>query len=245
MKPPEILSLLEEASGTRMYEKKKETAMKTLEKKQQKLAEIDQVLDVELRPNLETLRKQCGQYNEWASLTANRERLKRFCIAYDYVECAKNVEAADREVAGLEAQLRELSLQKDAVSAEIRDKESQIKDLQTEKEIQAGGEIKELQKEADGLLMALTKDTATWKNKKEALEGEQASLKQLGASLEELDEAEMAKKVCAVRWGGGRRVLQERWNFGACWWWRLMIMVLPPAACSAAAVGVCPGRFVS
>ncbi|KAL2540043.1 Structural maintenance of chromosomes protein 2-1 [Abeliophyllum distichum] len=34
MKPPEILSMLEEAAGTRMYESKKEAALKTLEKKQ-------------------------------------------------------------------------------------------------------------------------------------------------------------------------------------------------------------------
>lgn len=44
MKPPEILSLLEEASGTKLYERKKESAMKTLAKKQTKLDEIDEVL---------------------------------------------------------------------------------------------------------------------------------------------------------------------------------------------------------
>lgn len=43
MKPPEILSLLEEASGTKLYERKKESAMKTLAKKQTKLDEIDEV----------------------------------------------------------------------------------------------------------------------------------------------------------------------------------------------------------
>lgn len=43
MKPPEILSLLEEAAGTRMYEKKKEAAQRTLAKKQTKLQEIDMV----------------------------------------------------------------------------------------------------------------------------------------------------------------------------------------------------------
>lgn len=43
MKPAEILSLLEEASGTKLYERKKESAMKTLAKKQTKLDEIDEV----------------------------------------------------------------------------------------------------------------------------------------------------------------------------------------------------------
>lgn len=43
MKPPEILSLLEEAAGTKLYEKKKDQSLKVLEKKQAKLKEIDQV----------------------------------------------------------------------------------------------------------------------------------------------------------------------------------------------------------
>ncbi len=44
MKPMETLSMLEEAAGTRMYEMKKEAALKTLEKKQTKVDEIDSVL---------------------------------------------------------------------------------------------------------------------------------------------------------------------------------------------------------
>eukprot|EP00882_Tetradesmus_deserticola_P026098 GHRQ01028725.1.p1 GENE.GHRQ01028725.1~~GHRQ01028725.1.p1 ORF type:complete len:136 (+),score=37.60 GHRQ01028725.1:42-410(+) len=43
MKPLETLSLLEEASGTKLYERKKDSAMKTLSKKQTKLDEIDEV----------------------------------------------------------------------------------------------------------------------------------------------------------------------------------------------------------
>ena len=43
MKPPEILSLLEEAAGTRMYEKKKDAAIRTLDKKQSRLDQIDAV----------------------------------------------------------------------------------------------------------------------------------------------------------------------------------------------------------
>lgn len=43
MKPPEVLGMLEEAAGTRMYETKKEAALKTLDKKQVKVDEIDRV----------------------------------------------------------------------------------------------------------------------------------------------------------------------------------------------------------
>jgi len=43
MKPPEVLGMLEEAAGTRMYETKKDSALKTLDKKQVKVDEIDRV----------------------------------------------------------------------------------------------------------------------------------------------------------------------------------------------------------
>lgn len=43
MRPGEILQLVEEAAGTRLYESKKEAAQKTIQKKETKLAEIDKV----------------------------------------------------------------------------------------------------------------------------------------------------------------------------------------------------------
>jgi structural maintenance of chromosome 2 len=43
MKPPEILSMMEEAAGTRMFEDRKEKAIKTMQKKDQKVKEISAV----------------------------------------------------------------------------------------------------------------------------------------------------------------------------------------------------------
>lgn len=43
MKPPEILAMIEEAAGTRMFEEKKGKALKTIQKKDQKLDEITSV----------------------------------------------------------------------------------------------------------------------------------------------------------------------------------------------------------
>lgn len=44
MKPVEILGMIEEAAGTRMFETKKAIALKTIEKKQVKVDEIKKVL---------------------------------------------------------------------------------------------------------------------------------------------------------------------------------------------------------
>ena len=44
MKPPEILAMIEEAAGTRMFVDRKEKALKTIEKKDSKLSEITSVI---------------------------------------------------------------------------------------------------------------------------------------------------------------------------------------------------------
>jgi len=43
MKPIEVLSMIEEAAGTRMFEEKKDKAVKTMAKKDAKLTEINSV----------------------------------------------------------------------------------------------------------------------------------------------------------------------------------------------------------
>lgn len=43
MKPPEILAMLEEAAGTSYFESKRASALKTIEKKQAKVQEIEEV----------------------------------------------------------------------------------------------------------------------------------------------------------------------------------------------------------
>jgi structural maintenance of chromosome 2 len=53
MKPAELLSLLEEAAGTRMYETKKKAAQKTMAKKDAKNLEIDKVINEEIQPQLD------------------------------------------------------------------------------------------------------------------------------------------------------------------------------------------------
>ena len=52
MKPQEILSMIEEAAGTSLYESKKQSALKTIEKKDNKLTDINKILDEELNPTL-------------------------------------------------------------------------------------------------------------------------------------------------------------------------------------------------
>ena len=57
MKPIEILSMIEEATGTRMYEQKRETSKKLHAKKELKWHEITNILEQDLEPKIAKLKE--------------------------------------------------------------------------------------------------------------------------------------------------------------------------------------------
>jgi structural maintenance of chromosome 2 len=84
MRPAEILGLLEEAAGTRLYESKKKYSLQTITKKQLKLDELNTILNERITPTLERLRGEKQSYLQWSKNQADLERLERFCVAADY-----------------------------------------------------------------------------------------------------------------------------------------------------------------
>lgn len=46
-------------------------------------------MNEEILPACERLRREKGQYMEWQAANANADRLRRFCVAYRYVEAQR------------------------------------------------------------------------------------------------------------------------------------------------------------
>ncbi|KAF9977056.1 Structural maintenance of chromosomes protein 2 [Actinomortierella ambigua] len=84
MKPPEILAMIEEAAGTRMFEERKEKALKTIAKKEKKVEEITKLLAEEIVPKLDKLRAEKRAYLEYQKTQTELERLSRIVVSYDY-----------------------------------------------------------------------------------------------------------------------------------------------------------------
>lgn len=74
-----------------MYETKKIGAQRTIGKKQAKLDEINNVLEQDITPTLERLRKERSSYLEFQKTKTATEHLTRFLVAYDFTEAEVNL----------------------------------------------------------------------------------------------------------------------------------------------------------
>lgn len=97
MKPLEILSMIEEASGTRMYETKKQISLKTIEKKENKLKEINNVLEQEIAPKLNKLKEERFHYMEFQRVQRELDHYSRLNIAWEYIKTIKSNDEAEEQ----------------------------------------------------------------------------------------------------------------------------------------------------
>ncbi|KAL6123484.1 hypothetical protein ACLB2K_076006 [Fragaria x ananassa] len=198
MKPPEILSMLEEAAGTRMYETKKEAALKTLEKKQSKVDEINKLLDHEILPALDKLRRERTQYMQWANGNADLDRLKRFCIAYEYVQAERIRDSAVCEVEQVKAKISEVDNDTRKMQATIKEMERQVSKLTAEKEASMGGEVKTLSNQVDALSQDVVREVSILDNMKDNLDTENENARKITSNIEDMKQS-LKDRDCAIR----------------------------------------------
>ena len=84
MKPEQLLSLVEEASGTSLYENRKLASLKLISKKQSKLDEISSIVLQEIAPQLERLRRDKEVYMRYRDNESVLSSLWKQIVAYEY-----------------------------------------------------------------------------------------------------------------------------------------------------------------
>ena len=187
MKPAEVLSMLEEAAGTQVYQNKRERTLKELEKCEAKMAKIDEMLDSDIVPALNKLRKERGDYMRWASDNSRVDRLRRFCVAHAY----HRAEATQSDVAGeqtaLEARLAGLREDLAARAEEAAAVKERAAALKEERAAESAGELKQLQKRVDELSKLLVQATSQWDNLRKSIASEQAAHDGLAGQVRDLE----------------------------------------------------------
>ena len=119
MKPAEILSMIEEAAGTRMFEDRREKAFKTMAKKELKVQEITSLLQEEIDPKLEKLRQEKRAFLDFQQAQSDLERMTKLVVAYDYVKNKERLRQAAEELEQKEKRTTELEDSAEKVKHEI------------------------------------------------------------------------------------------------------------------------------
>ncbi|CAM9840030.1 unnamed protein product [Ectocarpus sp. 8 AP-2014] len=200
MKPPEILGMIEEAAGTRMFEQKKQSAQKTIEKKQQKVDEINAILQDEITPRLDTLRGQKTHWLKWKANEGEESRLQRFCVAYSFSMAESTLNSSEGEKQALEEEQGALQAAQKEAQEEVAQTEAKAREVQALKEGKLEKDLKEASAAREKLSKDLVQATSEMTNKKSGLEAEVKALEAVKkAGNEEESGAAVVAKETAIK----------------------------------------------
>lgn len=194
MKSHEILSMVEEAAGTRMYETKRVAALKTIEKKQAKLDEINSILAEEITPTLERLRGEKQNYLKWSKNSADVERIERYCIAHQFKVAQSALEQNAEGVSSMEEKITELDREAERIHEQISEKEQQIAEASLTLKGTLGDQLAAKKKSEQEQSNDLVRITSIWKNRRENLSKAEADVESAKRLVEESQIAVASKE---------------------------------------------------
>ncbi|XP_043213989.1 structural maintenance of chromosomes protein 2-like [Amphibalanus amphitrite] len=183
MKPPEILSMIEEAAGTRLYECKKQVAQKTIEKKDAKLKEINDILEEEINPTMNKLKEERSTYLEYQKVEREYEHLSKFCIAFKFVSAQESCKKAVTDEQEVQEGISTVRAQIEKGHTDIGTLEEQIVELQHQRDTETGGQLTALEGKLEEDVKVEAKALAAVKGIKDSVKAEEKKKKQLQKSL--------------------------------------------------------------
>ncbi|XP_053274369.1 structural maintenance of chromosomes protein 2 [Pleuronectes platessa] len=185
MKPPEILAMIEEAAGTRMYECKKISAQKTIEKKEAKLKEIQTILDEEITPTMHKLQEERSSYLEYQKLMREIQHLSRLYVAWLFV-CAEETKLKSAEnLKGMQDNIALMQTSMAENESKVQELSAQIHELQRKKDQEVNGVLKSLEETLADMQRVDAKAQSAFDLKKQNLKDEVKKRTELVKSMEE------------------------------------------------------------
>ncbi|XP_010003765.1 PREDICTED: structural maintenance of chromosomes protein 2 [Chaetura pelagica] len=209
MKPPEILAMIEEAAGTRMYECKKTAVQKTIEKKEAKLREIQTVLDEEITPTLQKLIEDRSSFLEYQKVVRAIEHLSHLCIAYQFF-LAEETKVSSAEVSReMQANLEKLCESRAENENKVKQLNEEIAELEKEKDKEVHGTLRSLEDALSEIQRVNTKAQSALDLKKQNLKIEENKYEELVKSMQEDSKALVSKEKEVKKMEEELKALQE------------------------------------
>ncbi|XP_063934189.1 structural maintenance of chromosomes protein 2-like isoform X2 [Zophobas morio] len=219
MKPVEILSMVEEAAGTKMYENNKNEALKQIEKKEAKLAEINYLLLNEIGPALNKLRSERSSYIAFKKLEKEYEILQRFEVAKAYFSKEHFLVGSTDKKRELEKVHGELSEKKSKLEEKhvlLHSRLRQISDHSTSAE--QANDLLALENEVNHLSKRYMKYKTSCENLTASIRKENSRQQQLISAKEEISRALVEKQRALIKSEGSlenQRIISHECSIAA------------------------------
>ncbi|KAM4878827.1 structural maintenance of chromosomes protein 2 [Sylvia borin] len=194
MKPPEILAMIEEAAGTRMYECKKISVQKTIEKKEFKLKSIRTVLNEEINPTLQKLKEDRASYLEYQKFVREIEHLSRFCIAYQFFLAEETKTSSTEVLKEMQSNVEKFQESMAEIEERVKQLNEDIAEMEKKKDKEVGGRLHALEAALSENQRLNTKAQSALNLKKENLKREEVKYNELVTHMQKDSKALMSKE---------------------------------------------------
>ncbi|NXH52111.1 SMC2 protein, partial [Rhabdornis inornatus] len=194
MKPPEILAMIEEAAGTRMYECKKIAVQKTIEKKESKLKSIQTVLNEEINPTLQKLKEERTSYLEYQKLVREIEHLSRLCVAYQFVLAEETKVSSTDMLNEMQSNVEKFQESRAEIQQKVKQLNEDIGEMEKEKDKEVGGRLRALEAALSENQRVNTKARSALDLKKQNLKSEEVKYNELVTRMQKDSKALVSKE---------------------------------------------------
>ena len=202
MKPKEILSLIEEAAGTKMFEDRRQKAEKVMAKKDIKLEEIKTLLKEEIIPKLDKYRNEKRLYLEFQDIQLQLEEIENVISTFDYHNLSMQFNNSKQVSDDQTAKMTELQEEKTSLAESLDILKQELEKANSKKQnsehvnansngnSQHGKDIKTLEKVEAELSNEISRLNSSLNLQKDDLKDDQAKLtdlqKKMGNMLDQL-----------------------------------------------------------
>lgn len=205
MKPLEILSMIEEAVGSKMFDQKMLKSMQIFQKKSEKLTEFQSHLDETIKPRLAKLEKDKILFLEYQRLSKEIDYLSRVHVSYKYVQLRKFAGQYEKKIddiqTGIARHVQSITEAEDKIKAYVEE----IAEMEQQISGQTKTELKELEQTLKEVEMSEAKVVAEKNILANGIKAETKNLKAVEKTLND-DKATHAKRV------GGMTAEEEVYN---------------------------------
>ncbi|KAF8718620.1 hypothetical protein AX14_011697 [Amanita brunnescens Koide BX004] len=197
MRPQEILGLVEEAAGTRMFEERKDKAKKTMSKKEKSVQEVTSLLEEEITPKLNKLREEKRSFLQYQKTCTELERIGRLLRAWEWMEGNRRIRTKETELEARKSEVKEVKENQARISREIKAAEEDVKDVMKKRdaEMKKGGKLKLLEDQVAELAKVLVKINTQADIARKTIQDEKSTILALENEIKESQSAFQSKEI--------------------------------------------------